>query len=268
MITDEKLAAVLGKTSDELAEARIRYSGCENCKFGRCEDGSFCTCAVGLMLRDRSAKDEERRKDEAQEWQRVALREIQRDIERIVPPLYVGITWKSIFELAQTDVLSLEAARTALNFGKNAATASGKKSLLITGHVGTGKTTIAMRLLQDRIMQRVDVYLIELYYWLSEIGVMSYEDREGQILKACRAPFMVIDDLGHLQRDRAESAYHADIVAKIINARYSHMLPTVITTNLNAEEMAQQFGRPTAGRIAMMTDELYLPGNDLRPYFS
>ena len=50
----------------------------------------------------------------------------------------------------------------------------------------------------------------------------------------------------------------------LINYRYEHMLPTVITTNNSGAELEQELGRRTLSRLIEMTRPVKIQAGDYR----
>lgn len=140
------------------------------------------------------------------------------------------------------------------------------KGLFITGTVGTGKTHLAIsiidyiaRILKRKIYGRIIfTTAIDL---LSEIKY-SYEtkDTEGTVNFYEECDLLVIDDLGI---EKSTDWTH-ELFYKIIDSRYSNMLPTIITTNLTDIEIKEKLSERIISRIYEMCQGVKLTGKDYR----
>ena len=50
----------------------------------------------------------------------------------------------------------------------------------------------------------------------------------------------------------------------LINYRYEHELPTIITTNYDGEELENELGRRTMSRLVEMTRPIIIKAKDFR----
>lgn len=71
---------------------------------------------------------------------------------------------------------------------------------------------------------------------------------------------LIIDDLGA----EKPSEWVAETLYRIINHRYEHELPVVITSNLSLDQLAQRLGDRTASRLAELCEVIELTGRDRR----
>jgi DNA replication protein DnaC len=141
--------------------------------------------------------------------------------------------------------------------------------VFISGPVGTGKTHLAVAYLAQEIQQwgersRMFIRSVNLFNRLRD----TYRDHSGAsateiISDFSRYRFLVIDDLG-TERD---TPLVQEALYNIIDHRAGHRLPTVITSNLELERVADhygEFGERLASRIAGMGETLGLVGKDRR----
>lgn len=75
-----------------------------------------------------------------------------------------------------------------------------------------------------------------------------------------RCPLLLLDDLGAAKT----SEWTEELTYRLINHRYEHMLPTLITTNLPTAELRTALGDRVASRLAEMTERVILTGPDRR----
>lgn len=139
--------------------------------------------------------------------------------------------------------------------------ASNRNSLLFIGGTGTGKThlaaAIANRLAEIGVPTRFGTFQAHLDSIKKEFDVSG----QGKYLDDIKSiPMLVIDDLGqeHLTDWSRSQLYD------IVNYRYEHKLPLIITTNLNADEIANRYGGAVWSRFNEMCDSVVMGGSDYR----
>lgn len=85
-------------------------------------------------------------------------------------------------------------------------------------------------------------------------------DAERDLQSLARSPLLLLDDLGAAKT----SEWTEELTYRLINHRYEHLLPTLITTNLPTAELRTTLGDRVASRLAEMTDRVVLTGPDRR----
>lgn len=87
------------------------------------------------------------------------------------------------------------------------------------------------------------------------------ERSEADIIRQySKADLVVLDDLGA----EKTSEFALQSLYIIIDKRYSEMCPTIITSNLTVDEIAEKVGDRIASRIAGMCRVIELRGRDRR----
>lgn len=144
-----------------------------------------------------------------------------------------------------------------------------RRSLVLYGRPGTGKTTLAAAAFRARLERERAGLLVEFYALAGAIQAQYGSDTDESstlIAAAQNAPLLMIDDLGDIDRVRfQESDDKRRILYGIVNHRVSLNMPTIITTNLTAEDVARQFGERIKERLQQMAVWLVLRGAKLRP---
>src|SRR5699024_9761462 len=82
----------------------------------------------------------------------------------------------------------------------------------------------------------------------------------GRIKRAQAVPFLVVDDIGVRDATDAFRAY----VHAVVNYRTTNALPTVYTSNLAIEELAQVFDGRLYDRIRDQCAVIHFPGDSKR----
>lgn len=105
--------------------------------------------------------------------------------------------------------------------------------ILLFGAKGTGKSFYAACIVNALAERQVATAMMSVP---DLIGLMQIRDRAGIAAALKMFPLLVLDDLG-AERD---TPYAAELVYSVVDARYRAKLPTIITTNLDTEDMANE----------------------------
>ncbi|WP_217553131.1 ATP-binding protein [Streptomyces sp. GbtcB6] len=135
-------------------------------------------------------------------------------------------------------------------------------SLLIAGPTGTGKTYQAYGAVRALLTRGVRLRWeattsADLH---ARLRPRAGHDGERDLQTLARCPLLLLDDLGAAKT----SEWTEELTYRLINHRYEHMLPTLITTNLPTAELRAALGDRVASRLAEMTERVILTGPDRR----
>lgn len=135
-------------------------------------------------------------------------------------------------------------------------------SLLLLGGTGSGKTFQAYGAIRAiaasgaqcgwQVLTAADCYA----RLRSRHGV----DSETEFERIADSRLLVVDDLGTAR----STEWTEEINYRLVNHRYEHRLPTLITSNLLPRDLASTLGDRVASRLAEMTQRVVLTGNDRR----
>lgn len=135
--------------------------------------------------------------------------------------------------------------------------------LLLKGSYGTGKTHLAVAILRETAEAGIPGMFVVVPDLLGKMKA-SFNLKDGKadelVDAAKNAPLLVLDDLGA----ESPSPWVVELIYVLINHRYEHMLPTVITTNCNGRELEEMFGRRVVSRLAEMTTPVNIRAEDYR----
>lgn len=144
---------------------------------------------------------------------------------------------------------------------ENSATGRG---LYFCGDVGTGKTHLAVAVMNELISRkRVPALFVTVPELLDNMrGAYNDPGRDIDEWMAAvkNADLLLLDDLG---AERANEWVRERIFV-IVNHRYREELPTIFTSNIGPKDLANQLGERTASRIIGMSDWISLEGEDYR----
>ncbi|MEV4973584.1 ATP-binding protein [Streptomyces scopuliridis] len=135
-------------------------------------------------------------------------------------------------------------------------------SLLIAGPTGTGKTYQAYGAVRALLTRGVRLRWeattsADLH---ARLRPRAGHDGERELQTLSRSPLLLLDDLGAAKT----SEWTEELTYRLINHRYEHMLPTLITTNLPTAQLRIALGDRVASRLAEMTERVILTGPDRR----
>lgn len=135
-------------------------------------------------------------------------------------------------------------------------------SLLLLGPTGTGKTHQACGALRALSLSGVacrwqlataaDIY--------AELRPRHRVDAEAEFNRYAKAGLLVVDDLGAAK----SSEWTEEVNYRLINHRYAHRLPTLITSNVPPKDLGSALGERVASRLIEMTTRVVLKGEDRR----
>ncbi len=143
-----------------------------------------------------------------------------------------------------------------------------ERGILLYGPPGTGKTHLAVATLRNVIVHKgLKGIFCDFRELLIDLkSTFDTKDSTTEVLDAVRkAPLLVLDDVGA----ERNTDWARDVLAEIVNFRYTNSLPTIITTNLSfgipgEESFAAKFDERTESRIYDMCRILRVEGHDRR----
>jgi DNA replication protein DnaC len=145
-----------------------------------------------------------------------------------------------------------------------------RNGLLFLGPCGTGKTHLAVAILQDILFHSglpgLFVDLNDLYREIRSSYDPGSEGTEYAILAPLvEAPLLLIDELGCVASPWAQDTLHY-----LVSRRYNEQLPTLLTSNYmddagrGEEALGDRIGTRTRSRLAEMTRTVVIDGTDYR----
>lgn len=139
-------------------------------------------------------------------------------------------------------------------------------SLLVAGPTGTGKTHQAYGAVRSLLTAGVRLRweaatTADLY---ARLRPRPGHDAERDLATLSTCPLLILDDLGAAK----QSEWTEEITYRLINRRYTDLLPTLLTTNLPTAALRDAVGDRVASRLAEMTTTVVLTGADRRRQLS
>lgn len=133
-----------------------------------------------------------------------------------------------------------------------------KPWLVLTGTIGTGKSTLA----KAAAISVAEAAGCTGYAAMRATATnwMKPEEMES----VARAAILLIDDLGCEQTDVMQYGNTVSPIAELICARYDNMLTTIITTNERASDFKETYGDRIADRLREMCTVVKVDGESFR----
>ncbi|UWG98872.1 ATP-binding protein [Dehalobacter sp. DCM] len=158
-----------------------------------------------------------------------------------------------------------KALKAAKEFVKNVQKNPHEVGLLLTGTVGSGKTYLAASIANVLIENQQKLLFLIVPDLLDELRATfnkNSENTEYDLLDIARTvPILILDDLGA----HNYTEWSRNRIYSILNYRMNEQLPTIITTNLDFNEIEHYLGERTCSRLLQMCRIFRLSaGQDIR----
>lgn len=136
-----------------------------------------------------------------------------------------------------------------------------RNSLVLLGGVGTGKTHLAASIVNLLLDKGIPVLFGTYIEHLEKLRQEFNTNGERTYLARMKSvPLLVLDDVGK----EKQSDWTRQVMFDVINHRYEHMAPLVITTNLGKRELESYMGAATYSRLCEMSGMIETKGQDNR----
>ena len=135
--------------------------------------------------------------------------------------------------------------------------------LFMYGKTGLGKTHLSLAIANVVLNKGYDVYYGSIQSIMDKLegehfGRLPREDSIKEDILTC--DLLIIDDLG----TEFVTQFTTAELYNIINSRILSSLPTIISTNLEMEQIAEKYTQRVASRIMGSADAIYFCGKDIR----
>ena len=138
-----------------------------------------------------------------------------------------------------------------------------RNSLLLVGNVGTGKTHLAAaisnKLMDNGVPVLFDTYSGHLNKLRAEFDSKD-ADKRDYLKQMQEIEMLVIDDIGK----EKQTEWTSSIMFDVINYRYEHILPIIITSNLEYGALKQYLDDAIWSRLCEMCVGVQTTGIDRR----
>tara|TARA_R110002020_G_scaffold64898_15_gene171804 strand:+ start:433 stop:1110 length:678 start_codon:yes stop_codon:yes gene_type:complete len=188
--------------------------------------------------------------------------------EKAVNRSRVPIPMRSLSLVKRPDRMMLTADKKNRRLADACANWNGVDWIVATGSVGSGKTSWLTALLLESMWRNPDLDT----RWTSEHrlyrkamlhGDKSPAGRERVLQEFMDAEILVMDDLGASRRALTE--WQGGAMRDLLIERHLNGLPTLITTNLDLDEVASRYGDHVASRLGEVSGGIIqIGGRDRR----
>ena len=142
-----------------------------------------------------------------------------------------------------------------------------KTIILLSGNTGVGKTHLT-KCMANELIKRHKLVLLTTSFSMHQDFMKSYstrdlEEKQQLLSRYLNAEILFIDDLGtELRNPNITISY----LYQVLNERRINKRPTVITTNLNLNDIYDYYDERIFSRIADKTTSIcvYIEGKDIR----
>lgn len=146
------------------------------------------------------------------------------------------------------------------------------RGFLLSGECGCGKTGALCFIVKELKLRGFNTYYIDTNELLETISA-SYdkdEDAMSKLSKLKTYDLLVLDDFGS---EYGKDTWRYNIFLKLLKSRYAKNLPTLMSTNLDADSLFEEFSEDVAPRLSSVFSEIFeiltLEGTkDMRKHFS
>jgi len=136
-----------------------------------------------------------------------------------------------------------------------------RNSLLIFGGYGTGKTHLAAAIANALIDRSIPVLFGTYSDHLEHIREEFDRNAERRYLSMMKnTPMLVLDDVGK----EKQTDWSNQIMFDVVNFRYEHKLPFILTTNMSEEGLGNYLGGAIYSRMCEMCTAVTTGGKDYR----
>lgn len=161
---------------------------------------------------------------------------------------FENFNFKFYDEASDERATAVKTVRAAKEFASTILAGERAKGLMLIGNIGSGKTHLAAAITNTLKAHHIKVMFTVVPDLLDELRATYKNDElnENDIMDTAKnAPLLILDDLGaHNYTDWTRNKLFS-----LLNHRMTHLLPTIITTNLDMNELEEYLGERTTSRI-------------------
>ena len=135
-----------------------------------------------------------------------------------------------------------------------------RNSLMIIGEYGTGKTHLAAAISNYLIDKGIPVLFDTFSNHLNKLKAEFDTDKRTYLQQMKQIPMLILDDVGK----EKQTDWTRSVMFDVINYRYEHMTPIVITSNLGTKQLEEYLGGACYSRMCEMCRGVKTVGDDYR----
>lgn len=135
-----------------------------------------------------------------------------------------------------------------------------RNCLLLVGGYGTGKTHLAASIANKLMDNGIPVLFDTFSGHLNKLKTEFNGGRSVYLEQMKNVDMLILDDIGK----EKISEWSQSIMFDVINFRYEHLLPIVLTTNLRNDSLKEYLGGAVWSRLCEMCSGVMTKGKDYR----
>lgn len=171
-----------------------------------------------------------------------------------LPPRFQKATFENFKQELQPTAFAA-----ASGFAKNYAQEN-LRGLYLFGHAGSGKTHLAAAIGNELYMQPGIRFVTAPELLLNIRKGFAADGDDGLLDRLSQTKLLIIDDLG----SEKPTEWVQETLFVLIDRRYTHFLPTIITSNFSLDQLKDRLGYRIASRIAEVSEMVELRAVDYR----
>lgn len=136
-------------------------------------------------------------------------------------------------------------------------------NILMFGRTGLGKTHLSLSIANEVLQKGYNVLYDSSLNYLHQIEKEYFGKASGDndtLGALISSDLLILDDFG----TEFDKSFYISTIYNIINTRLNKGLPTIISTNLNYEEMLERYGERICSRLFTVYTSLEFVGTDIR----
>lgn len=139
---------------------------------------------------------------------------------------------------------------------------TGFKGLYLYGNAGSGKTHLVSAIANKLLLKSFPRFVTapELLLEIKKTFGNNHTNNDEYLDKLSYTKLLIIDDLG----SEKPTEWVQETLFVLIDRRYTHLLPTIFTSNFSLDQLKDRLGYRIASRIAEMSDVVELKSVDYR----
>jgi len=138
--------------------------------------------------------------------------------------------------------------------------------LFFRGPVGVGKTHLAVAVLKELCRRNIPCSFLDTSGWLEDLKASIAEDEELDthitVEHARRVHVLLLDDLGA----ERSTEFSRDTIYTVISTRHQNKLTTLVTTNVEKEQLIREQGHRLWSRLTEMCKTVSISSHDHRTH--
>lgn len=221
----------------------------------------FCGCEQGRNYEAYFADKAATHKTDGQRVEEARLSQLWKNAG--VPPMYATMTLKGYVDLCKGEAGKQEAIKALLGLQRDTMYKE-KFGLVLWGEPGVGKTGALSPLFVHLLRNGCAGIWIQYNELMASLRDFESGEVEQRVQRYKTIEYLLIDDLGDPLAESAATPYARECLMRIIDYRKNSGKPILATSNLNLEQMAEQFHKRIVQRLTETCNVIEVKGKVLR----